>query len=137
MQSFKKLRVWRQAHQLVLSVYRETRTFPEDERYGLTSQLRRGAASVPANIAEGVGRGGDREFARFLKIALGSAFEVEYHLLLSNELTYLDSTTYEEMEKQVQTVKRMLINFLRRLDPMFVPETTFTYGQYETGLEED
>ena len=78
MQDFRQLRVWQLAHELTLDVYRITKSFPKDEQYGLTSQLRRCSSSIAANIAEGCGRGSDSEFARFLQIAMGSACEFEY-----------------------------------------------------------
>jgi four helix bundle protein len=83
MRNFKELKVWQKAHQWVLEIYRVTASFPLEERYGLVSQLRRSAASVPANIAEGRGRKSEREFARYLDIAAGSASETEYHILLA------------------------------------------------------
>ncbi len=83
MKDFKELKVWEKAHALTLLVYAETRTFPKEELYGLTSQLRRSAASVAANVVEGCGRRSDGEFTRFLQISRGSAAELEYHLLLA------------------------------------------------------
>ena len=83
MQSFRNLKVWEKAHRLTLDVYRSTKMFPRDETYGLTSQIRRAAGSIGANIAEGSCRKGDCEFSRFLQIAMGSASELEYHLLLA------------------------------------------------------
>ena len=115
MRDFRELRVWANAHELTLSVYRVTASFPRDEIYGLTSQLRRGATSVPANIAEGNGRGTDAEMARFLQIALGSATEVEYYFLLARDLEYLDESAYEELTAAVTDVKRMLTGFIQSL----------------------
>ena len=86
MRSFRELEVWKQAHQLTLDVYRVSKPFPREELFGLTGQVRRSAASIPANIAEGCGRDGEAEFARFLGIAMGSASELEYHLLLVRDL---------------------------------------------------
>jgi four helix bundle protein len=83
--------------------------------YGLTSQLRRAAASIPANIAEGSGRGGNNEMARFLQIAMGSAHEVEYHLLLARDLGFLDATAYQRLEEQILEVGRMLRGLMRNL----------------------
>ena len=83
MKDFRDLKVWSKAHNMALSAYRLTVHFPKEEMYGLTSQIRRAGASIPANIAEGCGRDGDGELARFLQIAAGSASELEYHLLLS------------------------------------------------------
>jgi four helix bundle protein len=85
MRDFRELKVWHKAHQLTLAVYSATKTFPRDELYGLTSQIRRAAVSIGANIAEGAGKNSPAEFGRFLQIALGSASELEYHLLLSGD----------------------------------------------------
>lgn len=95
MKNFRDLQVWQKAHAVTLTVYRETVGFPKYELYGMVSQLRRACASIPANIAEGCGRGTDPDFARFLQLAMGSACEVEYHLLLANDLQYLNPSTYE------------------------------------------
>jgi four helix bundle protein len=89
MRDFREIKVWAKAHRLTLEVYRVTATFPGEEIYGLTSQLRRSAVSIPANIAEGFGRGGNTELARFLQIGMGSASEVEYHILLAWDLNLL------------------------------------------------
>jgi four helix bundle protein len=89
MKSFRGLKVWHSAHQLTLAVYKATAKFPKEELYALTSQMRRAASSIPANIAEGCGRGTDADFGRFLQIALGSASELEYHLLLAFDLKLL------------------------------------------------
>lgn len=115
MRDFRELKVWQKAHKCVLEIYRSTRTFPTEERFGLTSQLRRAAASVPSNIAEGCGREGDRELARFLSIAAGSASEVEYQLLLTHDLSFLDDEPYRQLDTQINEVKRMLNAFIRKL----------------------
>lgn len=81
MKDFRKLQIWEKSHVLVLSVYKQTKSFPKEELFGLTSQIRRAAASIPANIAEGCGRGSDAELARFAQISMGSASELEYHIL--------------------------------------------------------
>lgn len=91
MRDFRSLKVWEKAHQVTLAVYAATEQFPPTERSGLTAQLRRSAASDPYNFAEGCGRDGDRELARFLRIAAGSTSELEYQLLLARDLTFLDS----------------------------------------------
>jgi len=100
---------------LTLQVYKATATLPRDELYGLTSQIRRACASIPANIAEGCGRSGDAELARFLQIAMGSASELEYHLLLVRGLGLLDSSGYDHLAGEVTEVKRMLTSFIQRL----------------------
>jgi four helix bundle protein len=116
MKDFRSLKVWQKSHELSLSVYKITLLFPREETYGLISQLRRAASSVPANIAEGCGCNGNREFARFLEIALRSASETEYYLLLAQDLKYLGIKTYEELNNQVTEVKRMLTRFIQKLD---------------------
>jgi four helix bundle protein len=113
LRDFRKLKVWERAHQLALEAYRATGNFPDSERYGLTSQLRRAASSVPANIAEGCGRDGSADFARFLHIAMGSASELEYHLLLSRDLGLLSETDYEPLGREVSEVKRILATFIK------------------------
>jgi four helix bundle protein len=115
MRDFRKLSVWQKSHALTLAVYRETATFPQREMYGLTSQLRRSAASVPANISEGCGRAGGKDFSRFLTFALGSASESEYHVLLAFDLGYLKQNAYDDLSQRTQEVKRMLSAFIRRL----------------------
>lgn len=89
--------------------------FPKEELYGLTSQIRRACASIPANVAEGCGRGSDAEFARFLQIAMGSASELEYHLLLARDLNLLNSSDYNQLAREVTEVKRMLTSLIQKL----------------------
>jgi four helix bundle protein len=115
MRSFKDLKVWQKGHELTLSIYRATKSLPRDEMYGLMSQLRRACASIPANIAEGCGRTGKAELGRFLQVAMGSASELEYHLLLARDLTMLSESEYRSLEGQVVEVKRMLSAFIGRL----------------------
>jgi len=115
MVNFRKVKVWEKAHALTLEIYRETRRFPSEERYGLTSQLRRSSASIAANIAEECGRRGKADFARFLDIALGSASEVEYHILLALDLGYLSPENQSAFEAEVTEVKRMLTGFVGKL----------------------
>jgi four helix bundle protein len=107
--------VWQRSHQLVLKVYEVTASFPRGEQYGLTSQLRRAASSVPANIAEGCGRDGNAELARFCRIAAGSLTEVEYHLLLAKDLGFLGAEHHQLLDKEVADIRRMLSGFQRRL----------------------
>ena len=115
MQDFKKLTVWEKSHRLTLAVYRATAGFPKAELYGLTSQIRRACASIPANIAEGCGRSGRAELGRFLQVAMGSASELEYHLLLAHDLEILGNSEYKSLESQVIEVKRMLSAFIAKL----------------------
>lgn len=115
MKDFKELLVWKKAHELTLDVYQATKSLPKEEAYGLTSQLRRAASSVPANIAEGCGRNSDAELARFLQIAAGLASEVEYHLLLARDLQYLDTEKHAKLDFQINEIKKMLNVFLQKL----------------------
>lgn len=115
MKDFRDLKVWEKAHELAVRVYRDTASFPKEETYGLMSQIRRAAASVPANIAEGCGRGGDGEFSRFVQIAMGSASELEYHILLAKDLRFLDVSRFHSLEQNVTEVKKMLSSLVRKL----------------------
>ena len=104
---------WQKADALVLEVYAATRDFPDAERYGLTSQLRRAALSVPANIAEGSGRRTERDFLHFLHIAQGSLSEVEYFIYIAHRLGYLDKTTYTTLESRRAEADRVLHGFIQ------------------------
>src|SRR5947207_11487589 len=112
MQNFRNLKVWQRAHQLTLDVYRATDAFPQKEQYGLTSQLRRACISIEANIAEGCGRRSDRELARFLRIAMGSATETECHLLVARDLGFLAPEKHQTLETLLHEVMRMLHGLL-------------------------
>lgn len=115
MRDFRELQVWQKSHVLTVAVYRVTRKFPKEEIYGLTSQIRRAAVSVSANIAEGCCRSGKADFAHFLQIAAGSASEVEYLLLLCHEIELLKASDYKQLEGAVIEVKRMLTSFIKKL----------------------
>ncbi len=115
MQDFRKLKVWQKAHELALAIYRATAKFPKEELYGLTSQIRRASVSIPTNIAEGCGRSTDSEFARFLQIAMGSAFETEYELLLSLDLGFLAKEEYSKLDDATQETKSMIIALYKTL----------------------
>ena len=115
MQDFRKLVVWQKAHRLTLDTYRATTSFPKEEAYGLTSQVRRASSSIPANIAEGCCRSSDGEFRRFLYYATGSASELEYHLLLARDLDFLDQQNYTLLNDQLSEIKRILITFIKKL----------------------
>lgn len=114
MQDFRKLRVWEASHGLTLSIYEATRPFPRDERYGLTAQLRRAAVSVPMNIAEACGRNTARDTANFFQMAMGSACEMEYGLLLCSSLGFLPAERYRELDAALRSVKRMLARLIAR-----------------------
>jgi four helix bundle protein len=109
---FRKIKAWEKAHALTLATYAVTERFPAAERFGLTAQVRRCAASIGANIAEGCGRPGEIELTRFLAIALGSASELEYHLLLARDLGYLPEARHGELSLATNEVKRMLHAFI-------------------------
>lgn len=115
MRDFREIKVWAKAHLLTLELYKVTASFPREELYGLTSQLRRSCASVPANIAEGFGRGGNTELARFLQIGMGSASEVEYHILLARDLNLLPKKIYDDLNDRTVEVKRMLASLLLKV----------------------
>ncbi len=115
MKDFRTLTVWEKSHHLALAVYKLTMAFPREELYGMTSQMRRAAASIPANIAEGCGRSGNGDFHRFLTVAMGSAVELEYFLLLARDLTIVSSGLYDEINTRVIEVQRMLGALLRRV----------------------
>lgn len=115
MKDFRSLDVWKKSHELTLAVYKATASFPTAELYGLTSQMRRAAASIPANIAEGCGRTGDAELTRFLRMAMGSASELEYHLLLSRDLGLIEPDAHTDLEAATVCVKRMLTGLIQRL----------------------
>ncbi len=115
MGDYRQLQVWSKSHALVLRVYAATATFPREEQFGLTTQIRRAATSIPANIAEGAGRNGDAEMARFLRIALGSANELEYEFVLARDLTYLDAETHRALAGDLDEIKRMLAPLEARL----------------------
>lgn len=116
MRNFRELKVWQKAHELTLAVYKATAKFPREEIYGLTSQLRRASFSVAANLAEGCGRTGDVEFARFCRIASGSAHEVDYHLLLALDLKLVKPEDHRRLDLQIDEVKRMLAGLLSKLE---------------------
>ena len=115
MKDFRDLKVWQRAHQITLAIYRSTRNFPREETYGMVSQLRRCSSSVAANIAEGCGRFGNAEFGRFLTVAMGSASELEYFLLLARDLAYLSRENHEAVAQDVVEMRRMLNRLLSKV----------------------
>jgi four helix bundle protein len=117
MRNYEDLQVWKKAHALTLDIYKNTRCFPGDERFGLTSQIRRSCASIGANLAEGCGRRSDGEMARFVHIAMGSGAELSYHLLLAKDLELLSKTSFEHLRSDLSEVMRMLSSLSDRLKP--------------------
>jgi len=115
LKSFKELEVWQKAHRLVLDIYRVTATFPKEERFGIVSQLRRAAYSIPANIAEGFGRRSTRELLQCLAIANGSLEEIRYFILLSSELNFLTKVDVDKLDQQLDSVAQMIAALSRAL----------------------
>jgi len=113
---FRTLKVWQRAHQLTLKIYSESKHFPREELFGLTSQMRRSSSSIGANIAEGCGKCGEGEFRRFLLIASGSASELDYHLLLARDLNLLTGDLYSSMAKELSEIRKMLTGLRQKAD---------------------
>ncbi len=117
MRNYRELKVWEKAHQLTLKIYQVTSSFPKEEMYGLTSQIRRASSSIPANIAEGCGRDSDAQFINFLQIASGSASELDYHLLLAHDLKFINDSDYTTLANDLTEIRKMLTAFIRRFRP--------------------
>lgn len=115
MQDFRKLKVWEKSHQLTLDCYKATATFPREEIYGMTGQIRRASSSIPANIAEGCGRDGNAELGRFLSIASGSASELEYHFILAHDLNFLPVSEFDHLSGALTEIRKMLNTLQIRL----------------------
>ena len=115
MQDYHRLKVWEKSHALAIDVHRLAGAFPRVEGVALTGQLRRAALSIPANIAEGAGKTGNVEFRRFLNIALGSASETHYHLLVARDLGLLEPAVYEDLAARTSEVRRMLTGLLKKV----------------------
>ena len=115
MGDYKKLKVWQKSHRLAVAVYKATVGFPADERFGLTSQLRRAATSIPANLAEGCGRRTDKELDRYVRISLASATELEYHLMLARDVGCLEQATHDSLALAALEVQNMLSGLRRPL----------------------
>jgi four helix bundle protein len=115
MRNFRKYNVWELGHEITLDVYKLSKQFPKDERFGITSQMRRCSSSVPANIAEGCGRETEKEFKRFLVIANGSATELEYFLILITDLEMAEKDSIEQLVEKVDKLKRSLNRLINKL----------------------
>jgi four helix bundle protein len=116
LRNYRDLQVWSKAYALTLELYKVSREFPRDELYGLTAQLRRSATSIGANLAEGCGRRGNSEMARFVKIALGSASELDHHLLLSRDLGFMRADDYQHCARELTSLRKMLTAFLGAIE---------------------
>lgn len=115
MQDYKKLKVWELSHEITLMVYQKSSTFPKEEMFGLTSQIRRASSSIPTNIAEGCGRYSSKELSHFLNISLGSANETSYLLFLAKDLNYITAEDFEILENKIEQIKAMLINLIGKI----------------------
>lgn len=114
MKDFKRLKTWQKGIKLVVDIYKTSRIFPKEELYGLTSQMRRSAISIPSNIAEGSGRGTDKDFNRFLDVALGSSFELETQLIIANRLKFLNDNDYSSLAGQLDEEQKMIIGLQKK-----------------------
>jgi four helix bundle protein len=116
MHNYLELKIWQEGRALVKEIYSITITFPKEELYGLTSQIRRAAISVPSNIAEGTGRGSNKEFNRFLEFAIGSLFEIETQIILANDLKYINAEEFEIIHTKIKSLIRMVVKFKSTLN---------------------
>jgi len=116
MKDFKKLKVWQNGIRLVVDIYKTSKNFPTEELYGLTSQIRRSAVSVPSNIAEGSGRNSDKKFNRFLNISLGSSFELETQIIIAHELEFLSNIEFDNLTEKVQEEQKMINGLQKSLN---------------------
>lgn len=117
MHNFRKMDIWNDSMELVKTIYRICKTFPTDELYGLTSQMQRAAVSVPSNIAEGSGKGSNKDFARFLSISLGSLYELETQVLIAAQLGYYPMETADEICMKIQSLQKRIFNFKQKIEP--------------------
>ena len=115
MRNFKTLYAWQKSHEFILEIYRTTQDFPSEEKYGLTSQIRRAATSIALNIAEGCGRRTEKEFANFLNISFGSCCEVEYAILLCKDLNFITEEKYNDLDNKLLEIKKMLTALIKKI----------------------
>lgn len=116
MHNFKELNIWNEAKEFSLLIYKVTSKFPSSEVYGITSQIKRAAVSIPSNIAEGAGRNSNKDFSRFIAISLGSSFELETQLIIANELNFIDNEKFKELIETLSKIQKMLVNFQKHLN---------------------
>lgn len=116
MRDFHNLTIWIRSHQLTLKIYNLTKSFPKEETFGLVSQMRRAAYSIPSNIAEGCGRNSNPDFKRFLTISVGSSSELEYQLFLSHDLGFIPVTLFKELETETIRLRKMIYALIKKLD---------------------
>ena len=115
MQDFTQLKVWQKAHHFTVNLYKMTKGFPPDEKFGLTNQIRRASVSIESNISEGCGRNSDKEFSRFLNIAQGSAYEVRCQIFIARDLGYLDSNQSQFLTNKINEISRMINSLNQKL----------------------
>ena len=115
MHNFKELNIWKRSVDLAVDVYKLTKHFPKEEKFGLTSQITRSAVSVPSNIAEGSGRNTDKDFNNFLGIALGSSFELETQLIIANKIGLIENSSFESITKETIEVQKMINGFKNKV----------------------
>ena len=116
MQDFHSLLIWQKGHELTLKVYEASKSFPKEEMFALTSQVRRAAYSIPTNIAEGCGRKTNADFSHFLQMSIGSSSELEYEILLAKDLNYISEDSYNQLSSDVVELRKMIIRFQKKLD---------------------
>ncbi|NCQ16019.1 MAG: four helix bundle protein [Flavobacteriales bacterium] len=115
MHNFKELDIWKESKDFCIIIYKLTLLFPKTEAFGLASQINRAVISIPSNIAEGSGRETNKDFSRFISIALGSAFELETQLIIANEINYFNKTTFDNLIKTLNVIQKKLVNFNKYL----------------------
>jgi four helix bundle protein len=128
MRNYRDLEVWKISHKLTLALYEASRKFPKEEMFGLTSQLRRAAISIGANLAEGCGRRTTPEFARFIRIAMGSASELDYHLLLCRDFEFVSKEFYEQSFKELTRIRKMLSALLTSVEGQIQAKALAAHG---------
>lgn len=115
MRNFLTLEFWKRSHLFTLKVYKITKSFPKEEIFGLTSQMRRSSSSIPTNIAEGAGRNTNPQFAYFLQIASGSCSEIQYQLILSKDLSYISEEVFNELHSEIIEIRKMIFHYVSKL----------------------
>ncbi|HEV7347770.1 four helix bundle protein [Telluribacter sp.] len=117
MRKFEDLQIWQRSHALTLAIYKASATFPKEELYSLTSQIRRSASSIPTNIAEGCGRNTEADFARFLVIAMGSSSELAYQLILAKDLNYISEEAFNTLNSELVEIRKMVNAYIQKVKP--------------------
>jgi len=120
MRKYETLKFWQKTHKLTLFIYKITSTFPRDELYGLTSQLRRASISIGSNIAEGSAKNSRLDYFRFMNISLGSLSEIEYQLLIAKDLNYISSEIYQETINEILEIKKMMTHYMGKSKTMSI-----------------